>query len=73
MDSWRKNPLAFWVFAIPPAAWLLIFFLVPLGLVWVLSFGEKIGLIDIRITWTAKPCTCSSFIIRANSIKNASG
>jgi spermidine/putrescine transport system permease protein len=53
VDSWRKNPLVFWVFAIPPAAWLLFFFLVPLGLVWVLSFGEKLGLIDIRITWTA--------------------
>ena len=53
MDSWRKNPLIFWVFAVPPAAWLLLFFLTPLALIWVFSFGEKSGLIDVHITWTA--------------------
>ncbi|MGB5248946.1 MAG: ABC transporter permease [Gammaproteobacteria bacterium] len=53
MDSWRKNPLVFWIFAIPPAAWLALFFLVPLGLIWVISFGEKSGLLDIQITWVA--------------------
>ena len=29
-----------------------MFFLAPLGIVWVLSFGEKRGLIDIEIVWT---------------------
>lgn len=53
MDSWRKNPLVFWVFAVPPAVWLLLFFLTPLALIWVFSFGEKSGLIDVHITWTA--------------------
>jgi spermidine/putrescine transport system permease protein len=32
--------------------WLLAFFLVPLALVWAMSFGEKAGLIDIAYTWT---------------------
>ena len=52
MDSWRRNPLVFWVFSIPPSAWLIIFFLAPLALVWVLSFGEKRGIVEIAITWT---------------------
>jgi spermidine/putrescine transport system permease protein len=38
--------------SIPPSAWLLAFFLVPLALVWAMSFGEKAGLIDIAYTWT---------------------
>lgn len=53
MESWRKRPMAFWIFALPPGGWLLAFFLVPLGLIWVLSFGEKQGLLDVAITWTA--------------------
>ena len=51
MESWRKNPRLFWLFAVPPSFWLLLFFLVPLALVWVLSFGEKVGLVDVVITW----------------------
>jgi spermidine/putrescine transport system permease protein len=38
--------------AVPPSVWLLAFFLVPLALVWAMSFGEKQGLIDIAYTWT---------------------
>lgn len=52
MESWRKNPLVFWIFAVPPAFWLTLFFLAPLALIWVLSFGEKRGLIDVAITGT---------------------
>lgn len=52
MDSWRRNPLVFWIFAIPPSVWLLAFFLAPLALVWFFSFGEKRGIVDIAITWT---------------------
>lgn len=51
MDSWRKNPLVFWVFAVPPSVWLLAFFMTPLALIWALSFGEKVGLIQVVITW----------------------
>lgn len=51
MESWRRNPLVFWVTSLPPTLWLLFFFLVPLGIIWVISFGEKRGVIDIEITW----------------------
>ena len=52
MDSWRRNPVVFWVLSLPPTLWLVIFFFVPLGIVWVLSFGERRGPVEIEITWT---------------------
>jgi len=52
VDSWRRNPLVFWVFSIPPSVWLIAFFIAPLTLVWVMSFGEKRGIVDIAITGT---------------------
>ena len=52
MDSWRRNPLVFWIFSIPPSLWLAVFFIAPLALVWVMSFGEKRGIVDIAITGT---------------------
>ena len=52
MESWRRNPLVFWVVKLPPTVWLTVFFLVPLGIVWLLSFGEKRGLVEIAITGT---------------------
>jgi spermidine/putrescine transport system permease protein len=52
MENWRKNPAVFWALNLPPAFWLTVFFLVPLGLVWVLSFGEKRGIVEIAVTGT---------------------
>lgn len=52
MDNWRRNPLVFWIFSIPPSFWLIVFFLAPLALIWILSFGEKRGIVDIAITGT---------------------
>jgi len=52
MEHWRRNPLVFWVLGLPPTAWLLIFFLIPLALVWVLSFAELRGLVDMEVTGT---------------------
>jgi spermidine/putrescine transport system permease protein len=52
MESWRAQPVVFWAFLLPGALWLLGFFLVPLALVWVLSFGERAGPVDVLITWT---------------------
>ena len=52
MESWRRHPLVFWIFWIPPTVWLGAFFIAPLALVWVLSIGEKRGLIEIAITGT---------------------
>jgi spermidine/putrescine transport system permease protein len=36
----------------PPGLWLLLFFLVPLAVVWAYSFGENVGLTDISLTGT---------------------
>ena len=52
MDSWRKNPVVFWALNVPPTFWLVVFFIIPLGLVWILSFGEKRGIVDVAITGT---------------------
>ena len=51
MESWRRNPVVFWVINLPPTLWLVVFFLVPLGIIWVLSFGEKRGVVEIELTW----------------------
>ncbi len=52
MQNPRRNPRVFSLVSIPPSVWLLVFFLVPLALVWAMSFGQKDGLIDIAYTWT---------------------
>ncbi len=52
MDHWRDHKLAFWVFAIPGTAWLVVFFLAPLAIVWALSFGENISITQTRVTGT---------------------
>jgi spermidine/putrescine transport system permease protein len=44
--------LVFWIFSLPPTLWLVAFFLLPLALVWLLSFGEKHGIVDVAITGT---------------------
>lgn len=52
MDSWKSNKVLFAILSLPALFWLAVFFLVPLGFVWVLSVGEKQGIIDIAITGT---------------------
>lgn len=52
MQSWREQPAAFFIFVLPASLWLLAFFLIPLGLIWVISFGERAGPVDIALTWT---------------------
>lgn len=41
MENWRHNKLAFTILALPPTAWLVIFFTVPLMIMWVYSFAER--------------------------------
>lgn len=41
MEDWRKNKGAFSIFIGPASLWLLVFFVIPLILVWVYSFGER--------------------------------
>ena len=52
MESWRQQPVVFWTFVLPGGLWLLLFFLVPLALIWILSFGERSGPAEIVITGT---------------------
>ncbi len=41
MEDWRKNRGAFAIFLGPASLWLLVFFVIPLILVWIYSFGER--------------------------------
>lgn len=52
MDNWREHRAVFWILAAPGTFWLVVFFLVPLGFVWLLSFSEKTGIISIALTGT---------------------
>ena len=57
MENWRKNPLAFWVFFGPGTFWLVVFFLAPLAIVWVMSFGEQVSLTETKFTGTLQQYT----------------
>ncbi len=52
MESWREQPLVLWIFLLPAALWLVCFFLAPLALIWLFSFGERAGPAAIVITGT---------------------
>ncbi len=52
MQSWKSNRALFAAIAAAPVAWLIGFFIVPLGLVWLYSFGRNVGLTDIEISGT---------------------
>jgi len=41
MQDWRQNKLVFGVLLLPPTAWLVLFFTLPLAIVWVYSFGKR--------------------------------
>jgi spermidine/putrescine transport system permease protein len=41
MEEWRKNKKSFAVFMIPATAWLVLFFTIPIGILWIYSFGER--------------------------------
>ena len=52
MENWKENRIVFWVTALPGVFWLTVFFLIPLALIWGMSFGEKTSIVDIEITGT---------------------
>ncbi|MDI7773991.1 ABC transporter permease [Asticcacaulis sp. EMRT-3] len=51
-QSWRQAKTIFAALIAAPLFWLVAFFLVPMAVVWVYSFGENKGLIDIAFTGT---------------------
>jgi len=51
-QSWNRAKAIFATVLGPPLAWLLLFFLIPLAIVWVYSFGTNVGLTEIAFTGT---------------------
>ncbi len=52
MDSYKQKPAAFFAFGIPSIGWLLLFFLVPLAIIFLYSFGENVSVVEVKTTWT---------------------
>jgi spermidine/putrescine transport system permease protein len=52
IDDWRGSRGVFAVLLAPPVLWLLLFFIVPLAVIWGYSFGENVSLTEIAINGT---------------------
>ena len=52
MQDWKQQRSAFAAIATAPTAWLLLFFIIPLAIVWAYSFGSNDGLTAIKISGT---------------------
>ncbi|WP_191058616.1 ABC transporter permease [Geminicoccus harenae] len=52
MENWRRQPWVFATFIGPGTLWLFLFFLLPLGWIWLFAVGEREGPVDIVVTWT---------------------
>jgi spermidine/putrescine transport system permease protein len=50
--DWHRNIGAFIAFLGPPLSWFMLFFAVPLAIVWAYSFGTNVGVSGIEITGT---------------------
>lgn len=51
-QHWKSANALFGAVLVPPLFWLALFFLVPMGIVWLYSFGENRGLTEIALTGT---------------------
>jgi spermidine/putrescine transport system permease protein len=52
LQDWRDRKRPFAAIASAPLAWLTLFFIVPMGVVWLYSFGQNAGPAEIDITGT---------------------
>ena len=52
MQDWKGHKTAFAAIAATPMAWLIGFFIIPLAMVWLYSFGRNVGLTEIDISGT---------------------
>jgi spermidine/putrescine transport system permease protein len=52
VQDWKQQRSAFLAIAGGPTLWLLLFFIIPLAIVWAYSFGTNEGLTNIRISGT---------------------
>jgi spermidine/putrescine transport system permease protein len=41
LENWKENRRVFWTLGLPPTIWLLAFFLIPLGFLFIMSFSDK--------------------------------
>jgi spermidine/putrescine transport system permease protein len=51
-ESWKRAKGLFAALAAPPGLWLLLFFLVPMTIIWAYSFGENKSLVEITVNGT---------------------
>jgi spermidine/putrescine transport system permease protein len=51
-QSWKQAKAAFAAVAAPPLAWLIVFFLAPIAVIWAYTFGENTGPVTIDFTGT---------------------
>ena len=52
MESYRNNLRVFLAFFTPSFGWLLLFFVAPLVIIFLYSFGETVSLTEVQTTWT---------------------
>lgn len=52
LQDWKSHRRPFAAIAGAPIAWLVLFFLVPMGIVWLYSFGQNVGPAEIAVTGT---------------------
>jgi spermidine/putrescine transport system permease protein len=52
VQDWKQQRSAFAAIATAPTLWLLLFFIIPLAIVWAYSFGTNDGLTSIKISGT---------------------
>ncbi len=51
MDNWKDSKNVFWTLAAPGTFWLVVFFIIPLGFLFVMSFSDK-AVIDGQVSIT---------------------
>ena len=51
-QDWKTNRRVFAAVSLPTLFWIVVFFLVPMAIVWLYSFGENKGLTEISISGT---------------------
>jgi spermidine/putrescine transport system permease protein len=49
LENWKQNRRVFWTIGAPPSIWLLAFFIIPLGFLFVMSFSDK-AIIDGQVS-----------------------
>jgi spermidine/putrescine transport system permease protein len=52
LESWRLHKRLFATFAAAPILWLLFFFILPMGIVWLYSFGESVSSTEVALNGT---------------------